>query len=272
MAFATTNQLDWNVVSRDMTYQVDGVEYKVPGKKVQVRDDNYEVVGVVGNGYHTYQNSDFKNLIAPAVSEGVLTIENIGYLGRGEKVFCQAVMAEEFKVVGETHKGMISLMNSHDGTSALAGGVTDVRVICGNTFAQAMTDMGTKIRHGKNLYIDAENIKVIVDYVNEGMAKFSQAAEILATTRCNDEMVDKVITSVYGKKEVSQVRAANDIKKFFRDGIGTEGKSCWDLMNGFTQFYTHESGKDDNKRYVSSNFGRNAVLSRKAMNIMMAMA
>ena len=268
--FATINQLDWNVITRDLTVQVDGQTIKVPFKKAQLRDDTCEVIGVTGKDYRVFQNSDLKDLVMPAVEEGLLTISNIGYLGVGGKVFIQAEMAESFKVVGEEHRGMITLMNSHDGTSALAAGVTDTRVICGNTFAMAMGDMSTRLRHGKNLHNDATQITAIMDFVNEGMRVYGESVEVLASTRCDEAKLDTLIEEVYSKP-VASVRATNAIKKYYRRGAGNEGRTLYDAINGFTEYFTHEAGNDDNKRFVSTNFGRNAVLARKAFRTALAM-
>ena len=270
MSFATVDQLDWNVISRDLTVQVDGESIKVPFKKAQLRDDTHQVIGVTGKDYQVFQNSDLKELVMPAVEEGLLTVNNIGYLGVGGKVFIQAEMVGDYTIAGEDHRGMITLMNSHDGTSALAAGVTDTRVICGNTFAMAMGDMSTRLRHGKNLHNDANQITAIMDFVNEGMRVYSESVEALASRRCDETKVVRMIEEVYNKPAES-VRATNNIIKFFKSGAGNSGSTLYDAVNGFTEYFTHQAGTDDNKRFVSTNFGRNAVLSRKAFRSALAM-
>lgn len=266
--FATKNDLSWNVISRDLTVKVQGEEIWVPGKKAQLRDDNLEVLGITGDKYTVFQNSNLKNLVMPLVDEGLLEVTNIGYLGKGEKVFIQATMSEAYKVVGEEHKGMITLLNSHNGSSALAVGVTDTRVICGNTFASALTDMDQRIRHTGDIEEQVLNITDVVNFVNDGMAKFSQAAELLSSTRCDDEMMDVLITAAF-KRETVQAR--NTIKKFYRNGIGTEGKSLYDALNGVTQWATHNSNKKDGTRFASANFGSAAQVSRNFMNAALAL-
>ena len=102
--FATQNQLDWNVISRDLFVKVDGEDVKVQGKKAQLRDDTSEVLGITGKDYQIFQNSDLRDLVMPAVEEGLMQIANIGFLGNGNKVFIQAEMSESFKVAGEEHR------------------------------------------------------------------------------------------------------------------------------------------------------------------------
>lgn len=263
MTFATADNLDWNVISRNLTYSVDGTEYNVPGKRVQLRDDTHGVVGITSDAYTVFQNSELKNLVMPMVEEGLLEIRNIGYLGFGAKVFVQAQMTESYKVVGEEHKGSLTILNSHDGSSALAAGVTDTRVICSNTFASALTDLDTRIRHTSDIGTKALDIKSTLNFVNEGMAKFAQASELLASTPCDDTTLNELISVAYGRETV---RARNQIVDFYRAGVGNEGKTMWDALNGVTQYITHNSNKSSEKRFASANFGSGSQVSRRFMN------
>ena len=270
MEFSSHDTLNWDVVSRDLFVKVNGEEVRVPGKKAQLRDDSHEVIGVTGTSYEVFHNSSLKELITPAVEEGILSIENIGVIKNGARVFIQATMNETYKVAGDETKGMITLLNSHDGTCALGCGTTAIRVICQNTFASALSELDTKIRHGKNIHSEAMSITGITQFIDEGMMKYTQAMEVLASTRVTDEKLDDIIEAVYNKEKES-IRAYNTIVQFTRSGIGNEGKTLADVVNGFTQFTTHEMGKEESARFISSNFGRGATLARKAMNTALAM-
>ena len=270
MSFSTNDNLDWNVITRNLFVKVDGTDIKVPGKVCNLRDDNNKVVGVVGNSYNVFQNSSLKEFVSPLVEEGILTIENIGYLGDGQKVFIQASMSDSFRVAGEEHKGLLTLMNSHDGTSALAAGVTDVRVVCSNTFQLGMAEMSTRLRHGMRLQDEAARITEITDYIQRGMDRFSEASEKLATTPCNPLQLEHIVEQTYGKPAES-VRAMNNIRSLFISGRGNEGKTLWDAFNGVTEFLTHHSQKDNSKRFASNLNGSNSRLARKAFNAALAL-
>ena len=265
MAFASSDQLNWNVVTQPLTYLTGGGERRdVPNKVVQLRDDNYDVLGITSPTYSIFQNDELKLFVEPLVEEGLLEVVNIGYLGTGSKVYIQARMSEAYTVVGEEHRAMISLLNAHDGTAALAAGVTDTRVICGNTFAMAMGDMSTRLRHNATIYDESRRITEIVDFVNSGMARFAERAEALASHRVVGSELDDIISNAYGKP-VENVRAANSIRRLFRTGAGNEGKTLWDAVNAITDYTTHEAIKNDGKRFASVNFGRNAEVNRRAL-------
>ena len=268
MTFSTHDNLDWDVITRPLHVTVDGTSIPVPFKKAQLRDDTMEVIGVTGLTYEVFQNSSLKAFVNPLISEGLLEIVNIGVLNGGSKVFLQAQMTEDFTVAGESHKGMISLLNAHDGTAALAAGVTDTRVICGNTFAMAMGDMTTRLRHGKSLMDEASRITEVINFVNEGMARYSEAAEKLASCRLSELKMNEIIEETFQKPKES-IRAYNTIVQLTRSGKGNEGKTLYDVVNGITEYTTHFAGKDE-KRFASANFGRNANLARRAMNVALA--
>ena len=267
--FATQNDLNWDVIKRDLFVKVDGEDIKVPGKVAQVRDDINQVIGITSPSYEVFQNSQLRELVAPMVSEGLLEITNIGYLGMGNKVYLQAQMAQDYKVVGEEHRGMLTLLNSHDGSSTLAAGITDTRVICTNTFASAMSSFDHRIRHNSEIHVNALNITETIDYVNDGMRVFAQNAEKLASTPCDVETLDSLISYAFNK-DAETVRSRNTIVRFFRNGVGNEGKTLWDGLNGLTQWVSHNSMKNENRRFASANFGKGADVSRRFMKAALA--
>ena len=270
MTFSTTDQLNWGVISRDLNVTVGGEQIRVPGKVAQLRDDTNQVLGITSDRYTVFQNSSLRDFVAPLVEEGLLEIANIGYLGVGNKVFIQAQMTEDYTVAGENHKGMITLLNSHDGTAALSVGVTDTRVICGNTFAMAMGDMTTKLRHTMSMHDEATRITEVIDFVNERMSIYTQHAEMLASTAADLVTCDDIIAAAYNKP-VENVRGANNIRKLFRSGRGNDGKTLYDAVNAVTEYTTHFAQKDAAKRHASVNFGSNALVNRRAMNAALAL-
>lgn len=273
MQIATQASLDWNVVACPMSVQLpDGTSRQVKTRKVLVRDDSFEQVGVVGNRYEIVQNSVITGLVQPLVSEGLLEIVNQGYLGTGSKVFIQAQMTQEYEIVGETHRAMLTMMNSHDGTSPLAAGVTDTRVICQNTFAMAMEDMSTRLQHKLGINEQALKITETLDFVNERMKTYAEAANVLATTKATVGQLDRIIQSAYGKKENETVRNRDEIVNRFFAGAGNEGATLWDAFNAITEFNTHASGKTAEARFGYANFGTGSRVARRAIDMALALA
>ncbi len=272
MQIATHASLDWNVLELPLVADLpNGEKLEVGNRKVLVRDDNYAQLGVVGKTYEVVQNSILNDLVSPLVSEGLVKVTNTGYLKNGSKVFIQAQMTEEFNIVGENHRSMITLLNSHDGTTHFSAGVTDVRVICGNTFAMAYDEMSTRLQHTLGVTQKALNISETINYVNERMRRFSEAAEKLSTTTASVSKVDQMIEMAYGKQPGDKVRNRDEIVDLFYNGRGNGGRTFYDAFNAITEFNTHKSRKTENDRFGYANFGTGASIARRAIDAALAL-
>jgi phage/plasmid-like protein (TIGR03299 family) len=274
VAFAMNDDLSWNVSKRQIcVIGADGTFQPVEGKLATVREDNDKVLGIVGADYEVVANSDLKKLIQPLVDEQVLSISNMGYLNGGKKVFIQAEIAKDYQVVGEDYRGMITLLNSHDGTTTVSLGTTMIRVICSNTFTAAMKKLNEKFRHSEGVTERVLSSTAIVDYVDGAMKKYSEYAETLASAPCSASQFKQAMEAIYGKETKDMRQSFIDkLNANFYNGIGTEGKSFYCAFNSITQFNTHDSRKSKDARLNYSQFGQGAAISRKAMSVMLELA
>ena len=272
--FAINDSLNWTVSKRTLCYMgPDGELIPWTEKKAIVRDDNDVALGVVSPGYEVVQNEDLKQVIAPMVAEGVLTVTNQGYLNKGAKVFVQAQVAQEFQVVGESYKGMITLLNGHTGNASVAIGTTATRVICGNTFAMAYSDIGEKFRHSAGVNDRVLDSKTVINYVNDAMRKYSEYVETLAGARCTATQFNQAVEEIYGKSNDKQrdsfVRQLNDL---FYNGKGNSGRTMYDAFNSITEYASNYSRKNAAGRFNYAHFGKGAEVNRRAMAVLTEMA
>ena len=80
-SFKVNDDLSWTVSKRTLCFMTANGELQPwTEKKAVVRDDNDVALGVVSPSYELVQNEDLKQLVAPMVSEGLLTVSNQGYL------------------------------------------------------------------------------------------------------------------------------------------------------------------------------------------------
>lgn len=274
VAFAMNDKLDWTVSKRTLCYMTANGELQPwAEKQAVVRDDNDVALGVVSPSYELVQNDDLKSLISPMISEGLLNVTTQGYLNKGAKVFIQAEVNKEFRVVGESYKGLITLLNGHVGNASVAIGTTATRVICNNTFAMAYKDIGEKYRHSLGVTERVLESTAIVNYVNDAMRKYSEYAETLAGARCTETQFKEAVEAIYGKKTESLRESfVDDLRGNFRAGIGTEGRTMYDAFNAITQWNTHSSRKSASGRFNYANFGKGADVNRRAMAVLNEMA
>lgn len=273
-SFKVNDQLNWTVSKRTLCYiNAQGKMMPWNEKKAVVRDDNDIALGIVSPSYELVQNEDLKQLVAPMVSEGLLTVVNQGYLSKGAKVFIQAEVNQEFQVAGESYKGLITLLNGHTGNASVAIGTTATRVICSNTFAMAYKDIGERFRHTEGVTDRVLTSTAVVDYVNDAMRKYSEYAETLASTPCSASQFTRAVEDIYGK-DISNLRDSfvSQLNNLFYNGTGTEGRTMYDAFNAMTEYATHYSRKSKDGRFNYANFGKGADVNRRAMAVLTEMA
>ena len=271
--FAINDSLNWTVSKRTLCYMTaDGLQ-PWNEKHAVVRDDNDVALGVVSPEYELVQNEDLKSLINPMVSEGVLTIVKQGYLNKGARVFIQAEVNQEFQVVGENYKGLITLLNGHTGNASVAIGTTATRVICGNTFSIAYKDIGEKFRHSAGVTERVLESTAIINYVNDAMRKYSEYVETLADTKCTSTQFKQAVEQIYGKP-ADKLRDSfvDQLNNLFYNGKGNSGKTMYDCFNAVTEYATHYSRKNADGRFNYANFGKGADINRRAMAVLTEMA
>jgi len=267
-AFAITNNLDWTVSKRPLVFPLANGELQtVPDKYGIVRDDNDQFLGVVSRDYEVVQNSDLLTLINPMVAEGLLTVQNVGYLNNGGRVFAQARINQEFQVVGEDYKAFITILNGHTGNASVAIGATATRVICGNTFSMAYSDLSERYRHQVGVNERVLESKAVLNYVNGAMAKYAQSVEKLATTPCSPVQLRNALEDIY-QKDVDKIRNIEVLNNLFYNGAGNEGRTLYDCLNAVTDYSSNRSRKTEAGRFNYTNFGKGATINRRAMAVL----
>jgi phage/plasmid-like protein (TIGR03299 family) len=221
---------------------------------------------VVSPDYETLQNTDLLKLVNPMVEEGLLTIENMGYLNHGARVFAQARLNKEYNVIGEDYKGYVTLLNGHVGNCAVAIGSTMTRVICGNTFTSAYSDISERYRHSEGVTDKVLESTFVIDYVNGAMETYAGYMEKLVTAKCSSAQFRTFIEEVYNKP-VDNMRDSfvSQLNNLFYNGKGNEGKTYHDAFNAVTEYASNYSRKTTSGRFLYSQFGQGARINNRAL-------
>jgi phage/plasmid-like protein (TIGR03299 family) len=273
-AFAVTNDLSWTVSKRPVFFQREnGSLAECPDRCAIVRDDVENCLGFVSPNYETMQNSDLLKLVQPLVDEGLLTIENMGYLNHGSRVFAQAKLNQEYNVIGEDYKGYVTLLNSHNGSTAVSIGSTMTRVICGNTFTAAYSDISERYRHSAGVTDRVLESTFVLDYVNGAMKTYADYVEKMAGARCTGAQFKTFIEEVY-QKPIDSLRDSfvQQLNNLFYNGKGNEGKSFYDCFNACTEYASNFSRKTSQGRFQYAQFGQGARVNNRAMRVALEMA
>lgn len=274
MQFSISDKLDWAVSKRQLFFlDHTGAPVAYDQKMAVVREDNNCPIGVVAPSYEPLQNEDLKQLVAPMVEEGVLTIENQGFLSKGAKVFIQLQVNKEFEVIGESYKGYLTLLNSHNGTASVAIGPAMQRIICSNTFQCAYSDIGEKFRHTEGVTERVLNTTAITNFVDEAMKVYASKVETLASTRCTGAQFREALETIYNKP-VDKMRDSfvSKLNDLFYNGKGNEGKTFYDVFNACTEWSNHYARKTKAGNVFYNQFGQGATINRRAMAVLTEMA
>lgn len=126
--------LDWNVLQEPV---FTGWKEPVEGHRVNLRDSDRKVLGVVSDCYKVAQNVDAFSFTDSLLGKGV-RYETAGSLQEGKKVWLLARLPREYIISGERISSYLVFSNTHDGSGSVKVAVTPVRVVCNNMLNLAL--------------------------------------------------------------------------------------------------------------------------------------
>lgn len=256
-------------------WQVDKVPVKledsgelVPGAFCNRRSDNGELLGMVGDKYRVFQNSELFGLAQAITEDGAAEVETCGSLRGGRDVFL-LVRNDSFELGrnGDDQVQTFSLIhNTHDGSSSLRVLGTSVRVVCANTLAYAMggksAKAGISIRHTESMLARVAEAQDALFQSRAGAYEFQAKAEALAARSMRQHELQAFFVEVYQRghgyaiPQRSAIKTKKDQRQFDRavrtiadwqdrleqprqtlDGI--EG-TAWAALNAVTEWSDHE--------------------------------
>lgn len=287
-----------------MYYQI------IPNRKVTMRMDTMQPLGVVSDSYGVVQNEDaFKFL--DTLLTGQLTdsghtpiIETAGVLGRGERVFVTAKFPEQIILDNKTDDRVemyVVFTTAHDGTGAVTVMCSPVRVVCANTLNFAM-----RKNVGKLSLSHSSGIMNRLDLQKKENAEFAYKAlnmyniykksleenfEHLKNIRLAEKDLDNILVQVLlseANQKVYQVTGNifhedistygknqfTKVKETLDHGIGQDigerGTGMW-LINGLTSYYQNDVDyKSDEYKFSAIQDGVVARKIQKAYDLITA--
>jgi phage/plasmid-like protein (TIGR03299 family) len=222
-----------------------------------VREDNRDVLGVVGKDYTVVQNIDSFSFFDGIVGAGNARYETAGCLHKGEIVFITAKLPREI-VIGKDGliENYLVLCSSHDGSMAITAFFTPVRVVCQNTLNAAFKNSTNRvyIKHTQNVKERFVEAAKIMGLNSEYLDKLEGAFKLLYDKRVSDQDVKSIITraflnkdelralAIQGNVELS-TRKANMVDEVVRyyheaeeiDSIRGTGFAVYNSLTGYFQ-------------------------------------
>lgn len=257
--------LNWKVEQQDVYTEE---EFIIPGYKVNVRDSDLAILGIVSDKYRVVQNDEAFAFTDDLLEEGV-RYETAGALQGGRKVWILAKMPKRYEILGDEIEPYFLLMNSHDGSSGFTVAMTPVRVVCNNTLNLALkkapriwtsrhtTNVLSRMTEAQETYIKVK------DYMNE----LDKEIETLAAKRLSGQVVTKLLAEFFPETaDMSDVtirnnrRQLNDLRSRYFDApdLKDMGHNGYRFINAVADFATHAKPIRRTQNYNENLFVRTA--------------
>lgn len=261
LEFLTDTKTNWTVSKRPLF----DTNNNPSGGYGIYRDDTNECLGLAKERYTVIQNSEVLDLLIEATEQVGIKSQGGGVIEKGKKVYYQFPL-EDVTIGASTTKRFITALSSHDGSSPLGFGATNVNVYCSNTFFRAMQDL-SKIKHTatyrerlepiiRNLQASLLEEQTVID----NLVKLSQ---ITVSNNIDDDFLISImggdIESTRTKNRLDLVKSAINVEE------NVHGKNYFSVFNGITRFTNHLTNyKDLDAKRKSIVYGTGYTINNNA--------
>lgn len=239
--------LNWTVYKDPLLCGSDG---KKSGSVATRRSDNHYILGTVGEGYEPFMNHEMMILTDAACQETGIVMHNAGCLAQGELVYIQA-HSGQVEIGRDKIEKYITVLNSHNGRTSLKWGLSNITVVCRNTFFGAFRQLENSASHTANM---RDKIRSMVKGITNARAEekslydtFSRMAEKPLDLKA----IEAVTTSVLDLDSLDELklkdistRKKNLADRFaivLENEIASHGKTYWGALSAATYWTTHEA-------------------------------
>lgn len=261
----TAAGLDWEVLQEPI-HMADGKP--ISGYKVNVRNTDRRVLGVVSDRYKIVQNREAFAFTDALLGEGV-RYETAGSLQEGKKVWLLAKLPHEYIISGDRISPYLVFFNSHDGSGAIKAALTPIRVVCQNTLNLALSsakrswsmihtgDIRGKIEEARDTLLLAETY----------MDSLGKAFEELRGKKLTEKQVKEYIEILLPIEDGSTPQQARNMRKLQEDmklryfdapDLRDVGNNGYRFINAVSDFATHSNPLRRTANYKENLFARTA--------------
>lgn len=250
--------LDWKVYTT-------GKEL-IEGFKVNVRDTDRRVLGVVSDRYKIVQNQEAFSFTDELLGEGV-RYETAGSLQNGRKVWLLARMPHEYIISGERITPYLVFFNSHDGSGAIKAALTPIRVVCQNTLNLALSTAkrSWSMIHTGNIQGKIQEARDTLFLAEKYMDSLGKEFESLRKKKLSDRQVQEYIEILLPIEDGSTPQQIRNMKRLREDlemryydapDLKDLGNNGYRFVNAVSDFATHGNPLRRTANYKENLFSR----------------
>lgn len=221
--------LEWNVSSKKMFINDDNDNLiQVPAQNALVRNDTLQVLGVVGDRYEIYQNSDMWQFIDVFQKETGIHLETAGSLRNGRTTW---VLAKNDKEILEVVKNdpieeYFLFRNSFDGSTPISLMFTNIRVVCNNTLTSALKGANNifNVRHTKSSGDQLKEVHKALKAQYKFKVKFIEGLETLSRFQMGDTDINNFLENTLFPLKAQNIQDIDDTTKNIIDISEMKGR------------------------------------------------
>lgn len=238
--------LDWKVVQEHIFTETGDT---ILGYKVNVRDSDRKVLGVVSERYKIIQNSEAFAFTDTLLGNGV-RYETAGSLQDGRRVWLLARLPREYIIAGERISPYLVFSNSHDGSGAVKVALTPIRVVCNNTLNLALDTARRSwfMVHTGNIRDKIQEAKDTLFMAEEYMDSLGKEFERLRRQKVTDGQVREYVEQLLPMEKNASTVQSKNIKNLREDmmcryydapDLQGIGNNAYRFINAVSDFATH---------------------------------
>lgn len=244
--------LNWNIISKQASFEVDGKYVPYPGKTILHRSDTLAPLSIVSDKYNVVQPGEVLEFFRDLTEDLGMKMETAGSLFNGQRFWALANTGEAGVVLGKDEvKGMLLLTSSCDGGSPTVAQFTSVRVVCNNTLSMSLSESGqtrAKVRHRREF--KPEDIKASLGLMHTTWNEFMSSITAMSKAKVTDKSALTMIQQILASNEEellllpkAKVRKSEEILNIYKNGMGSEMSygTIWGVLNGVTEYYDHHT-------------------------------
>ena len=233
-------KLDWKVKQ----YAVKANGITLDNYYANIRTDKNIPLGVVKGRYKIVQNTEAFDFVDDIISNDEIECryETAGSLFNGKRIFLLVKLPNK-NLLGDEVENYLFFTNSHDGTSSLMAGITNVRVVCNNTLQMAIK--GSKrtwsCRHTMNITEKKQQAKESLGLAVKYMNNMDDMAEKLYKVKIDEEAFFRKLFDESKLTEKNKEEMAERIHIIYneKDDLQNFRGTGWGMYNAVSDYVSN---------------------------------
>ena len=206
--------LDWNVQLADMqamvTYKLNDYDtmtdrYPVPKRQAVLKlgkDNDNQVIGVVGNKYKIVQNMEVFSALDTLVDSGDARYTAAGEYNNGANIWMVMELPTGVQVANDPHAAYLLVQSSHDGSCAVRIRPIIERLFCANQISRIIMGKHTNdytyvMKHTTNSQLSVNDIRNITQLTYSSIQQYEGIAGTLLERKVDDRQVKNIFKQVW---------------------------------------------------------------------------